>query len=454
MTSHSASAPAGGTTPGNLRRSISNTLKGSAGNLVEWYDVYVYSVFAIYFESQFFAPEDKNATLYVWGIFAMTFLMRPIGAWYFGRFADRYGRRLALTVSVTMMAACSFVIAITPNMAAIGIAAPIILLLARLVQGFATGGEYGTSATYMSEAAIPGRRGFLSSFHYVTLVGGHVLAQLTLLIMLTFLEVPQISEWGWRIAFGLGGIAAIVVFWLRRTMDESLGAESIEAARSGRARASGSLKELFVNQWRPLLLCFLVTVGGTVAFYTYSVNGPKMIQSAFAGGDVITGTLINLGLLTFLMLLQPVGGWLSDIVGRKTLLVFFGFGGVFYTWYLVTALPQQTDPWTACLILGIGFVILTGYTSINAVVKAELFPTHIRALGVGLGYALANSAFGGTAPVLYQAALKADQVSSFVIYATVVMAVSLVVYIFFLKNKGENWLDHEKGMYDRLDAKR
>lgn len=454
MTSHSASAPAGGTTPGNLRRSISNTLKGSAGNLVEWYDVYVYSVFAIYFESQFFSPEDKNATLYVWGIFAMTFLMRPIGAWYFGRFADRFGRRLALTVSVTMMAACSFVIAITPNMAAIGIAAPIILLLARLVQGFATGGEYGTSATYMSEAAIPGRRGFLSSFHYVTLVGGHVLAQLTLLIMLTFLEVPQISEWGWRIAFGLGGIAAIVVFWLRRTMDESLGEESIEAARSGRARASGSLRELFVNQWRPLLLCFLVTVGGTVAFYTYSVNGPKMIQSAFAGGDVITGTLINLGLLTFLMLLQPVGGWLSDIVGRKTLLVFFGFGGVFYTWYLVTALPQQTDPWTACLILGIGFVILTGYTSINAVVKAELFPTHIRALGVGLGYALANSAFGGTAPVLYQAALKADQVSSFVIYATLVMAVSLVVYIFFLKNKGENWLDHEKGMYDRLDAKR
>lgn len=243
MTSHTSSASAGGTTPGNLRRSISNTLKGSAGNLVEWYDVYVYSVFAIYFESQFFAPEDKNATLYVWGIFAMTFLMRPIGAWYFGRFADRYGRRLALTVSVTMMAACSFVIAITPNMAAIGIAAPIILLLARLVQGFATGGEYGTSATYMSEAAIPGRRGFLSSFHYVTLVGGHVLAQLTLLVMLTFLEVPQISEWGWRIAFGLGGIAAIVVFWLRRTMDESLGAESIEAARSGRARASGSLRE-------------------------------------------------------------------------------------------------------------------------------------------------------------------------------------------------------------------
>lgn len=434
--------------PVSLRRSVSNTLKGSAGNLVEWYDVYVYSVFAVYFESKFFLPGDPNATLYVWAIFAVTFLMRPIGAWYFGRFADRHGRRLALTVSVTVMATCSFLIAITPTVATIGVAAPIILLLARLVQGFATGGEYGTSATYMSEAAMPGRRGFLSSFHYVTLVGGHVLAQCTLLAMLLTLDVSQISDWGWRVAFGIGGVAAIVVFWLRRTMDESLQAESIEAARTGGARASGSMRELFVNQWRPLLLCFLVTAGGTVAFYTYSVTGPKMIQSAFAGGDVITGTWINLALLAVLMLLQPVGGWVSDIVGRKSLLVFFGIGGVLYTGYLVLALPQQTSAWAAFAILGVGFVILTGYTSINAVVKAELFPTHVRALGVGLGYALANSAFGGTAPLLYQAALRTDQVAAFVTYATAVIAVSLVVYVFFLKNRGANWLDDESAMHE------
>jgi len=447
-----AAAPAGATAarPASLRRSVSNTLKGSAGNLVEWYDVYVYSVFAKYFESQFFSPEDKNATLYVWGIFAMTFLMRPIGAWYFGRFADRYGRRLALTVSVSVMAACSFIIAITPTVATIGIAAPIILLMARLLQGFATGGEYGASATYMSEAAIPGRRGFLSSFHYVTLVGGHVLAQATLLAMLLAFDTSQISEWGWRVAFGIGGAAAIVVFWLRQTMDESLEVASIEAARSGGAQASGSLRELFVNQWRPLLLCFLITAGGTLAFYAYSVNGPKMIQTAFAGDDEIVGTWINLGLLTFLMLLQPVGGWLSDSIGRKSLLVFFGVGGVLYTWYLVTALPQQTSALSAFVILGIGFVILTGYTSINAVVKAELFPTHVRALGVGLGYALANSAFGGTAPLAYQAALKSGHVMTFVIYATAVIAVSLVVYVFFLKNKDQNWLDDEAHMHQRV----
>jgi len=432
---------ASATQPGGLRRSVSNTLKGSAGNLVEWYDVYVYSVFASYFESRFFSAQDKNATLYVWAIFAVTFLMRPIGAWYFGRFADRYGRRLALTVSVTLMASCSFVIALTPTATAIGIGAPIILLLARLLQGFATGGEYGTSATYMSEAAIRGHRGFLSSFHYVTLVGGHVLAQLTLLLMLQSLDRAQVSDWGWRLAFGLGGVTAIVVFWLRRSMDESLEASSIEAAKAGGARSAGSLRELFVHQWRPLLLCFLLTAGGTVAFYTYSVIGPKMIQTIFAGGDVMTGTIINLIALTVLMLLQPVGGWLSDRVGRKTLLVFFGVGGVLYTWLLVLWLPQQTHWWPAFAILTLGFVILTGYTSINALVKAELFPTHVRALGVGLGYALANSAFGGTAPLLYQASLRSGQVNGFVVYATVMIAISLVVYAFFLPGRSQSWLD-------------
>lgn len=431
---------------GSLRRSISNTLKGSAGNLVEWYDVYVYSVFALYFESQFFSPDDKNATLFVWAIFAMTFLMRPIGAWYFGRFADRHGRRLALTVSVMLMAACSFIIALTPSVASIGIAAPVILLLARLLQGFATGGEYGASATYMSEAALPGRRGLLSSFHYVTLVGGHVLAQLTLLVMLYFFDAAAISDWGWRVAFAIGGIGAIVVFRLRRTMDESLPEQDIDAARSGQAARSGSLRELLVNQWRPLLLCFGITAGGTLAFYTYSVIGPKLIQGLFADGDVITGVVLNLVALTTLMLLQPLGGWLSDIVGRKSLLVFFGIGGVLYTGYLLTALPQQTSWLPAFAILTLGFVILTGYTSINAVVKAELFPTHVRALGVGLGYALANSAFGGTAPLLYQGALHAGALSLFIAYATAVIAVSLLVYVFCLKNRGGNWLDDPAAM--------
>lgn len=432
--------------PADLRRSISNTLKGSAGNLVEWYDVYVYSVFAVYFESQFFSADDQNSTLYVWAIFAVTFLMRPVGSWFFGRFADRHGRRRALTVSVSLMAACSFVIAIAPTAAGAGVWATVILVACRLVQGFATGGEYGTSATYMSEAALPSRRGFLSSFHYVTLVGGHVLAQTVLLTMVLALPAEQITAWGWRVAFALGGVAALVVFWLRRTMDESLGESALAAVRSGADRAAGSMRELLLHQWRPLLLCFLVTMGGTVAFYTYSVTAPNIVKTTFGGGDAVTSTVINLVALTILMLLQPVGGWLADIVGRKTLLVFFGTGGVLYTWFLLTALPRQTQALPAFAILVGGFLILTGYTSINAVVKAELFPTHVRALGVGFGYALANSLFGGTAPLLYTAATGADATGLFIAYATAAIGGSLVVYVFFLRNRGRTWLDDEDAL--------
>lgn len=430
--------------PAETRRAIWNTIRGSSGNLVEWYDVYVYTVFATYFEGQFFDESEKNSTVYVYAIFAITFVMRPVGSWFFGRFADRRGRRAALTVSVSLMALCSLIIALVPSQAVIGMAAPIILIVARLVQGFATGGEYGTSATYMSEAATRERRGFFSSFQYVTLIGGHVLAQLTLLILQTTLNESQLREFGWRIAFAVGGVAAVVVFWLRRTMDESLSEEVIEATKAGEDPGAGSMRALFTDYWRPLLLCFLITLGGTVAFYTYSVNAPAIVKTAYKG-EGMTATWINLTGLIFLMLLQPVGGILSDRIGRKPMLVFFGVGGVVWTYVLITFLPQTRSPLTSFALVAVSYVILTGYTSINALVKSELFPAQVRALGVGVGYALANSIFGGTAPLIYQAAKEQGQVPLFIGYVTVCIAVSLVVYVFFLRNKADTYLDRERG---------
>lgn len=436
--------------PTNLRRSVSNTLKGSSGNLVEWYDVYVYSVFAASFEHHFFSPDDKNADVYIWAIFALTFLMRPVGSWYFGRYADRKGRRAALALSVTIMSLCSFAIAITPTRLDIGGWAAVILILCRLIQGFATGGEYGTSATYLSEAAVPKHRGFLASFHYVTLVGGHVLAQALFLALLLSTSSGAISEWGWRVAFAIGGIGALVVLWMRRTMDESMSQEAIKSAKKD--ADSGSMVELLRNYWKELAACFLVTMGGTVAFYAYSINGPAIVKSTFAQSDPIMGSVISLIALTILMLLQPVGGFISDRIGRRTLLVFFGIGGTLFTWVMFTVLPQTTNALLSFVILTIGFIILTGYTSINAVVKAELFPTHVRALGVGFGYALANSAFGGTAPVIYSAARQADQVPMFITYVTLLIIGSLLVYVFLLRNKGVNWLDHPQEMRRRKDS--
>ena len=426
------------------RRAIWNTIRGSSGNLVEWYDVYVYTVFATYFEGQFFDESEKNSTVYVYAIFAITFVMRPVGAWFFGRFADRRGRRAALTVSVSLMALCSLVIALVPSQALIGMAAPIILIVARLVQGFATGGEYGTSATYMSEAATRERRGFFSSFQYVTLVGGHVLAQFTLLILQSVLTEEQLREFGWRIAFAVGGVAAVVVFWLRRTMDESLSPEVIEATKAGRDRSAGSMRALFTHYWRPLLLCFLITLGGTVAFYTYSVNAPAIVKATYKG-EGMTATWINLSGLILLMLLQPVGGLISDRIGRKPMLVFFGVGGLVWTYVLITFLPETRSPLASFALVAVSYVILTGYTSINALVKSELFPAQVRALGVGVGYALANSIFGGTAPLIYQAAKAQGQVPLFIGYVTVCIAVSLVVYVFCLRNKADTYLDRERG---------
>ncbi|MDX3894954.1 MFS transporter [Pusillimonas sp.] len=436
--------------PSDLRRSVSNTIKGSSGNLVEWYDVYVYSVFASSFEHHFFSPDDKNADVYIWAIFALTFLMRPVGSWFFGRYADRKGRRAALTLSVTIMSLCSFIIAITPTRLSIGGGAAVILILCRLVQGFATGGEYGTSATYLSEAAVPKHRGFLASFHYVTLVGGHVLAQALFLALLLATSKEDIGSWGWRLAFAIGGIGALIVLWMRRTMDESMSQEAIKSAKKD--KGSGSMVELVRNYWKELAACFLVTMGGTVAFYAYSINGPNIIKATFAQSSPVMGSVISLVALTILVVLQPIGGFISDRIGRRTLLVFFGVGGTLFTWVIFTGLPQTTNPLLSFAILTVGFVILTGYTSINAVVKAELFPTHVRALGVGFGYAIANSAFGGTAPVLYSAALKTGHVPMFIIYVTVLTFASLLVYLFLLSNRGPNWLDHPEEMRRRKDS--
>lgn len=444
MSDAQAAASSPLSTPTSTRRAILNTLRGSSGNLVEWYDVYIYTVFASYFEAQFFAESDENSTIYIYAIFAVTFLMRPVGSWFFGRYADRHGRRAALMFSVSMMAACSFLIAIMPTRMTIGVWAAVILILARLVQGFATGGEYGTSATYMSEAATRDKRGFFSSFQYVTLIGGHVLAQLTLLILFVFVDDAAIKDWAWRIPFAIGGVAALVVLWLRRSMDESLSAEHLEATRSGQDRRSGSMRELFTSYWKPLLLVFLITLGGTVAFYTYSVNAPAIIKATYTD-DAVVATWVNLIGLVFLMCLQPVGGWISDKVGRKPLLVFFGAGGVLYTYVLITFLPQTTNPVLSFALVAVGYVILTGYTSINALVKAEQFPASIRALGVGLGYAIANSMFGGTAPVIYETMKSENLVNLFIIYVTVCIAISLAVYVFWLRNKSTTELDRESG---------
>lgn len=398
---------------------------GSTGNLVEWYDWYAYAAFTLYFAPHFFPSGDSTAQLLgAAAIFAVGFFMRPIGAWIMGIYADRKGRKSGLALSVTLMCAGSLLIAISPTYESVGLLAPVLLALARLMQGLSVGGEYGASATYLSEMAGKGRRGFFSSFQYVTLIGGQLLAIGVLLALQALLSEEALDAWGWRIPFAIGAALAIVVFWIRSGLAET---ESFNNARTSDAPRSGMLT-LFRHHPREAFIVMLMTAGGTLAFYAFSIYMQKFLVNT-SGFDRETASRINGATLFLFMVLQPVAGALSDRIGRKPLLIGFGLLGVICTYPLFATLETTRDPLKAFLLVLGGLVIVTGYTSINAVVKAEMFPAHIRALGVALPYALANTIFGGTAEYVALRFKEAGWERGFYWYVTAMIALSLIVYL-------------------------
>ncbi|RKH46734.1 MFS transporter [Corallococcus sicarius] len=408
-----------------LRQRLRSIFGGSVGNLIEWYDFYVYSAFSLYFAKAFFPDADPVVRqLNTAGVFALGFLIRPLGGWLMGLYADQRGRRAALTLSVTLMCLGSFVIAVCPTYASIGVAAPVVLMLARLLQGLSLGGEYGTSATYLSEVATSRHRGFYSSFQYVTLILGQLLATMTLLVLQRLvLTGEQLEDWGWRIPFLAGGALAIFGSYMRRNMVETE-AFTQEAAKGTEHRP---MRELLSHP-KELAIVVGLTMGGTLAFYTYTVYMQKFLVNS-VGLTRDEATLISAGSLFIYMLLQPAFGLLSDKVGRRPVLLWFGVMGTLCTVPLLTALTQARDAFTAFLLVLAALIILSGYTSINAVVKAELFPARIRALGVGLPYALTVSLFGGTAEYVGTRLKLSGHEPWFFWYVTGAILCSLLVYV-------------------------
>ncbi|MFK3891631.1 MFS transporter [Sphingomonas sp. NPDC079357] len=426
---------AGTPTTDNRLKSI---IGGSTGNLVEWFDWYVYSAFTLYFAPHFFPSGDQTAQLLsAAAVFAVGFVMRPIGAWIMGIYADRKGRKAGLTLSVTLMCAGSLIIACTPGYETIGLAAPALLVLARLMQGLSVGGEYGASATYLSEMAGKERRGFYSAFQYVTLISGQLLAIMVLLILQSVMPKPELEAWGWRIPFVVGAFLAVVVFYLRRGLAET---QSFKNAHANAAPKSGFVA-LLKNHPRETALVMLLTAGGTLAFYAYSIYMQKFLVNT-SGFSKEVATQINAVTLFVFMLLQPVAGGLSDRIGRKPLMVAFGVAGVLFTYPIFSALEATRSPITAGLLVMASLIIVTGYTSINAVVKAELFPAHIRALGVALPYALANTLFGGTAEYVALSFKSHGWEQGFYWYVTVMIGISLLVYL-RMRDTGRNSLISE-----------
>ncbi len=408
----------------DVQRRLKAIFIGSVGNLVEWYDFYVYTAFALYFAASFFPGNNPviqqlNAAI----LFAIGFIVRPIGGWLFGHLADHYGRRNALMLSVLLMCFGSLMIAVTPTYASIGAAAPALLGFARVIQGLSLGGEYGASATYLSEMADQKHRGFYSSFQYVTLIGGQLCALLVLLVLQQLLLTPaQLRAWGWRIPFVIGALLAITALMMRRNLHET--DAFVEAKRS---RRESSLRKLF-RYPREVLIVMGLTAGGTTAFYTYTTYMQKFLKLSVGMNDNQT-TLVSGASLVFALCLQPIYGAISDKIGRRWLLVWFGAMGTLFTIPLLYALQATKSALTAFFLIAAAWTIVAGYTSINAVVKAELFPTLVRATGVGLPYAVTVSIFGGPAESIALWFKSIGHETWFYYYLTTVIAVSLIVSV-------------------------
>jgi MHS family alpha-ketoglutarate permease-like MFS transporter len=407
----------------------SNRLKaiigGSVGNLVEWYDWYTYAAFSIYFAPYFFPHSSPTAQLLnSAGIFAVGFFMRPVGGWLFGSIGDQKGRKTAMTLSVLLMSLGSLIIACIPGYDTIGVAAPVLLVLARMVQGLSLGGEYGSSATYLSEMAQSHRRGFYSSFQYVTLIGGQLIALGIQLILQQFiLTESQLLQWGWRIPFFIGAILSVVAFYIRNNLQETDHFKKINIQEKDR----GTIKMLLLHP-KAILTVIGLTLGGTVAFYTYSIYMQKFLVNT-VHLTKSQSTLVSFMSLFVFALIQPLFGLLSDHIGRKPLLIGFGILGSMLTVPLLSGLSKATTAPVAFILIMAGLLIVSGYTSINAIVKAELYPSSIRTLGVGLPYAVTTAIFGGSAEYIALWFKNRGNESYFYWYVSFCILVSLVVYL-------------------------
>jgi metabolite-proton symporter len=414
MTTQAATAtisePAIAGSASDTRKRIFAILGASSGNLVEWFDFYVF-------------PKGDTTTqlLNTAGVFAAGFLMRPIGGWLFGRIADKHGRRTSMMISVLMMCGGSLMIAFMPTYAMIGTAAPFLLLVARLFQGLSVGGEYGTSATYMSEVAPKNNRGFFASFQYVTLIGGQLLAVLTLVIMQQTLSNEELRSWGWRVPFVLGALAAVIALYLRKSLTETASDETRKKKEAGS----------FAGLWRHKRAFFTVvgfTAGGSLMFYTFTTYMQKYLVNT-AGMNAKTASGVMTAALFVYMVLQPVFGALSDKVGRRNMMLAFGVLATLTTLPILHLLKEVSNPYAAFGLAVLALAVVSFYTSISGLIKAEMFPPEVRALCVGLSYAVGNAVFGGSAEFVALSFKSAGMESVFYWYVTALSLIALVIAV-------------------------
>lgn len=410
-------------------------IAGGIGNTVEWVDWAVYTTFSSVFGKHFFPPgNDTAALLATLIVFAVGFVMRPIGAMVLGAYADRNGRKKGLMLTIGMMAAGALAIGITPSYSVIGIAAPIILLLARLVQGFSAGGEFGSSSAFLVESAAPRRRAFAGSWQQVSVGAGGLIAAGLGTLITSALDSEAVDRWGWRIAFIFCALLGLVGLWLRVSVEETASFTGSRDRREALEQRHNPLVAMFVEHPRATVRVFGVTIAGTLLYYMWVSYMPTYAH-------VTTGLPLNeallanfIGLVIFLILL-PFAGILSDRIGRKPTMTAFAGGFLLLSW---PAFHFLTNDFAVLLIIQvIGLIFLLGYSANCAVIMAEQFPPDVRAVGIGTPYALAVALFGGTAPYITTWMSTHDLGDWVWLYCAIAAVIGVVVYLTMPETKGK-----------------
>lgn len=397
-------------------------LIGSVGNLIEWFDWTIYAAFAIFFSNQFFpATNETAALLATFAIFAVGFFMRPLGGFLIGLFSDRFGRRNALSLTIVMMAAGSLIIGVTPTYESIGIAAPLLLVVARLIQGLSLGGEYASASTYLTEMAPNKQRGFYSSFLFMSAAMGILLASGLGWILTAGLSKADMNAWGWRIPFIIGALGGAVGIWLRY---------SIKADDESDAHTQTAVKQPLRTLLRDYPVETLRIIGfstlSTYAFYVFMAYLPTYaIRQGGADPKIAFGA--NTVAIIAFMFMQPLFGYISDKIGRKPQLITFALGNLLFFYFVIQFVNASFT--TLLLIELFGLTLYAMYSSIAPAIMAEQFPANIRAVGIGTPYNLMVAILGGTTPYMltWLQSIQMEKIFYFVVLLSAL--ISLITFI-------------------------
>ncbi len=423
------SAP--GKLSGGQRKAI---VAGTIGNTVEWVDWALYSIFAKIIADEFFPTGDGAvALLSTLAVFAVGFVMRPVGAAILGAYADRRGRKKGMTLTVGLMAGAGFLIAITPSYEQIGVLSPLLLLFARLVQGFSAGGEFGSSSAFLVESAARGGRAFAGSWQQVSVAGGVLIASLLGTLTTSWLSDGALHSWGWRAAFVFGALLGLVGLWLRVSVDDT---ESFTRTQVGGRTRSNPVKAMFVEHPAATLRVVGITIAGTLTYYIW-VNYLPTYANLTTGIPLKKALLSQTLCLIVFVVALPFAGMLSDRLGRKPTMAGFAGGFVVLAWPLLHLLGNSFL--SLFLVQLVGMMLILGYSANCAVIMAEQFPAEVRATGIALPYALAVAVFGGTAPYVTTWLHEGGHSDLLWIYVTAASLISLVVYLTMPETKDKEF---------------